>query len=81
MQKNTKYFLIAIFILIGSRSFSNKTYIIKKLGSLTIDLYNNNKIGTVIKHIPGHGLSTVDSHKNLPYVNETRKYLIKKLRG
>jgi len=63
--------------VIGSRSFSNKTYIIKKLGSLTIDLYNNNKIGTVIKHIPGHGLSTVDSHKNLPYVNETRKYLIK----
>ena len=63
--------------IIGSRSFSNKSSIIKKLGSLTIDLYKKNKIATVIKHIPGHGLSTVDSHEKLPSVEKKRKFLIK----
>ena len=30
--------------------------------------YNLNKIGTVIKHIPGHGCATSDSHLKLPRV-------------
>mgnify|MGYP001361285319 CR=1 FL=1 len=63
--------------IIGSRSFSNKSSIIKKLGSLTVDLYHNNKIATVIKHIPGHGLATVDSHEKLPYVKKKINFLIK----
>ena len=39
--------------------------------------FNKNKIGTVIKHIPGHGLAKVDSHKNLPIIDKNFSYLIK----
>jgi len=63
--------------VIGNRSFSNNKKIIKKLGSLCIDIYKKNRISTVIKHIPGHGSATVDSHKKLPKVNINFKYLSK----
>ena len=39
--------------------------------------YRNNKIGTVIKHIPGHGCSSLDSHFNLPRVNKSIQELNK----
>ena len=32
-------------------------------------------ISTVIKHIPGHGLSTSDSHLKLPIINKSYNYL------
>ena len=41
-----------------------------KLGKICINKFHKNKIATVIKHIPGHGLSKVDSHKKLPIVNQ-----------
>lgn len=63
--------------VIGSRSFSNRIHLVKKLGSITIKLFKKNKIATVIKHIPGHGLSKVDSHKNLPVIKEVKKKLMK----
>ena len=34
-------------------------------------------MGTVIKHIPGHGLTKVDSHKKTPIVKFKYRYLIK----
>ena len=64
--------------IIGSRSFSNKTYLVKKLGSIAIKLFEKNKIATVIKHVPGHGPSKVDSHKKLPVIKESKKSLMKK---
>jgi len=55
--------------IIGIRSFSEKKNIIKELGKICIIQYNLNKIATVIKHIPGHGCATSDSHLQLPKVN------------
>ena len=55
--------------VIGNRSFSNDKKIVKNLGKLTIDYLHNNKIAAVIKHIPGHGASTKDSHLETPKVN------------
>ena len=54
--------------IIGNRSFSNDKQIVKILGNLTINHLHSNKISGVIKHIPGHGAATVDSHKKLPKV-------------
>ena len=40
-------------------------------------LFHRNKIATVIKHIPGHGLAKVDSHKSTPIVKSKLKDLNK----
>ena len=63
--------------IIGDRSFSRNPKIVSKIGDMCINLFHKNGIGTVIKHIPGHGLAKVDSHKSLPTVNKPMKYLIK----
>tara|TARA_B110000027_G_scaffold129437_1_gene150985 strand:- start:277 stop:1224 length:948 start_codon:yes stop_codon:yes gene_type:complete len=63
--------------VIGDRSFSNKPKIVSKIGDICISNFHSNNIGTVIKHIPGHGLAKVDSHKLTPVVNKNLKYLIK----
>ena len=59
------------------RSFSSNPDVVSKLGNICILFYNKNKIATVIKHIPGHGLSKSDSHLNLFKINNKKKYLIK----
>ena len=63
--------------IIGNRSFSKDPKIVSKIGDICIDTFHLNNIGTVIKHIPGHGLAKVDSHKLTPTVNKNIKYLIK----
>ena len=61
--------------IIGKRGFSNKKEIVKKLGEFTVKKCLSEKIITVIKHIPGHGCSTIDSHKKMPKVNLDKKLL------
>ena len=63
--------------IIGDRSFSKDPKIVSKIGDICINNFHSNNIGTVIKHIPGHGLAKVDSHKLTPIVNKDLKYLIK----
>ena len=61
--------------IIGDRSFSKNPKIVSKIGDTCIKLFHSKKIGTVIKHIPGHGLAKVDSHKLTPRVKKNLKYL------
>jgi len=63
--------------IIGDRAFSNNPRIIDKIGDFTIKHYQKQNIGTVIKHIPGHGLAKVDSHKLTPIVKAKLSYLMK----
>ncbi len=63
--------------IIGDRSYSTNKKIVKKIGKICIKDFHKNKIGTIIKHIPGHGLAKVDSHKKLPVINKNLNYLIK----
>ena len=63
--------------IIGNRSFSSNLKIVSKIGDVCINLYRRNLIGTVIKHIPGHGLSKVDSHKFTPVINKSYDFLKK----
>ena len=64
--------------IIGNRSFSSDASIVSKMGNLCINWYSKNKIATVIKHIPGHGLAKCDSHRKLPVINTKKNELIKK---
>jgi beta-N-acetylhexosaminidase len=52
--------------IIGTRSFSTNSKVVSELGNVCINLYNKNKIATVIKHIPGHGMTKSDSHYKTP---------------
>ncbi len=61
--------------VIGDRSYSNNKRIVSKIGDFCIRLFHENSIGTVIKHIPGHGLAKVDSHNYTPIVKKSLKYL------
>ncbi len=63
--------------IIGNRSFSSNSKIVKELGKLTLKYLHTNKIAGIIKHIPGHGAATVDSHKKLPKVQLHLKQLNK----
>ena len=63
--------------IIGNRSYSKNPKIVSKIGNISISSYRKNSIATIIKHIPGHGLSNLDSHKKMPIVNKSLKYLIK----
>ena len=63
--------------IIGDRSFSSNVNTVSKMGDLCIELFKENSIGTVIKHIPGHGLAKVDSHNFTPIVNKSIKHLKK----
>ena len=61
--------------VIGNRSFSSNPSQVSKLGKICINKFHENNIGTVVKHIPGHGLSKVDSHNRLPIVNHNIELL------
>ena len=70
IYKKTHKFLI-------NRCYSNNVKIIKALGSICVSTYKKFKVGTVIKHIPGHGYANLDSHKTLPSILLDKKRLTK----
>ena len=63
--------------IIGKRSFSYNKEVVKKFGKITVKTCQSNKIVSVIKHIPGHGPATKDSHLEMPKVNLDEKTLNK----
>ena len=70
LYKNTHMFL-------RDRIYSDNIKTIKCLSNICIKSYKKNKILTVIKHIPGHGLAKKDSHKALPIINKSTSFLMK----
>tara|TARA_Y100000996_G_C22530991_1_gene646443 strand:- start:291 stop:1238 length:948 start_codon:yes stop_codon:yes gene_type:complete len=63
--------------IIGDRSYSKYPKIASNIGNYCIEYFHKNGIGTVMKHIPGHGLAKVDSHNFTPRVNKDLNYLKK----
>ena len=61
--------------VIGDRAFSNNKDTISKMGKIVLNENSSNGVGSVIKHIPGHGRATVDSHLGLPIITD-EKFLL-----
>ncbi len=64
-------------IFLKNRIYSSKINTIQSLSKICVNTFKKNKISTVIKHIPGHGLAKFDSHKKLPVINQSLNFLIK----
>lgn len=61
--------------IIGDRAFSDDPGIIARLGQACCDGLTAGGVMPVIKHIPGHGRATADSHLELPHVDTSREIL------
>ena len=64
--------------IIGDRSYSKDPKVVSKIGDICIESLKKNSIGSVIKHIPGHGLAKVDSHFFTPSINKPLDFLKKR---
>ena len=56
--------------VVGDRPFSFKTSVISDLGAVACRALSDGGVLPIIKHIPGHGRATTDSHFELPVVTE-----------
>ncbi|KPL60447.1 beta-N-acetylhexosaminidase [Rossellomorea vietnamensis] len=61
--------------IIGDRSFSPDPDIVSELGIQTMKGIQSQNILSSIKHFPGHGDTSVDSHLALPVVNKSLQEL------
>jgi beta-N-acetylhexosaminidase len=63
--------------VIGDRSFGAKAELVSKLGVQTMLGIQSQKVASVVKHFPGHGDTSVDSHLDLPVVQTSLSRLRK----
>jgi beta-N-acetylhexosaminidase len=63
--------------VIGDRSFGSTPSLVCKLGIAEMKGLRSQGIIPVVKHFPGHGDTSVDSHLDLPVVNKTAEHLKK----
>ncbi|OKP66576.1 glycoside hydrolase family 3 [Paenibacillus sp. P3E] len=63
--------------VIGDRSFGNTSAKVIELGIAEMKGIESEGIVPVVKHFPGHGDTSVDSHLELPVVNKTEAQLAK----
>ena len=61
--------------IIGDRAYSSKPSIVAELAHLAATALLDGGVLPVIKHIPGHGRATVDSHIELPRVRTSAEKL------
>jgi beta-N-acetylhexosaminidase len=57
--------------VIGDRAFSTDPVVVAQLGQIAAEALLAEGVIPIMKHIPGHGRATVDSHLELPRVTET----------
>ncbi|OLS02818.1 beta-N-acetylhexosaminidase [Tissierella creatinophila] len=61
--------------VIGDRSFGDTEKIVSKNGISVVKGLKEEGLISAVKHFPGHGDTSVDSHKNLPVVYKTKDEL------
>ncbi len=61
--------------VIGVRSFGENSHLVARLGSAAMKGYQAADVVSVLKHFPGHGDTSVDSHRALPILPHTLEHL------
>lgn len=61
--------------VIGIRSYSSDPDCVARLGKAAQEGFASAGVISCLKHFPGHGDTSVDSHKGLPWLNKTRAEL------
>ncbi len=61
--------------VIGDRAFGREPMQVAALGRAVLDGLSRGGVTGCVKHMPGHGRATVDSHKDLPTVTATEEVL------
>lgn len=67
------HFIDGMHDIIGNRAFGDNATQIAELGRAACDGLLQSGVLPVIKHIPGHGRATVDSHESLPIVTADKE--------
>lgn len=57
--------------VINVRSYSEDPRVVAELGAASVSAFQAEKIAATIKHFPGHGDTSVDSHTGLPRVERS----------
>jgi beta-N-acetylhexosaminidase len=61
--------------IMGDRTFSADPKVVAELGAVAIQALQEGGITPIMKHIPGHGAATCDSHETLPVISLSFKEL------
>lgn len=61
--------------IIGVRAFGSSPEQVTRLGASTLKGYRASNVATTLKHFPGHGDVTADSHGDLPILNKSFQQL------
>ncbi|MEK4516314.1 beta-N-acetylhexosaminidase [Paenibacillus sp. FSL H8-0122] len=61
--------------VIGNRSFGSSAELVTRLGIAEMQGLEREGVIPVVKHYPGHGDTSVDSHLELPVINKTEAQL------
>jgi beta-N-acetylhexosaminidase len=56
--------------IVGDRSFGEDPETVAQFAEIYINMMKKNGVAPVIKHFPGHGTTTIDSHKSLPVIDK-----------
>jgi beta-N-acetylhexosaminidase len=62
--------------IIGDRSFGTDPSLVATFGAKSLEGYKQANVIATLKHFPGHGDVTVDSHKGIPIVNKNKSELV-----
>ena len=61
--------------VLGVRSFSDDAQTVAKHGSVFVEALNDSGIISTLKHFPGHGDTSTDSHTGLPSIDKSYEQL------
>jgi len=63
--------------IINIRAFSENKYEVTKFINAFIKGAKEERTLTTVKHFPGHGNTTIDSHRDLPQINGSKDFLLR----